>query len=680
LERAYGRLPIRFEPNRGQTDRRVAFLSRGAGYSIVFTRYEIVTRLRQVSWGSQRGQIRVGDSAVLRTRFVGMNPRAAVHGAKRQPGATHYLVGADPRRWRTGLPSYGRVRYERLYPGIDLVAYGTGRELEYDFVVAPGADPHAIAFALDGAESVRLEQTGDLLLKVSGGEVTYHAPVLYQTVAGARHRVEGHYKIASGNRISFAIGKYDRTRPLVIDPVLSYSTYLGGSGFDVPLWSALDRQGNLYISGFTNSADYPVTAGSVEPHFGGGNLDAFVMKLNPDGSGVVYSTYLGGSGNDIATGMSVARDGRAYVVGYTNSVDFPTQNALQPLFAGGSEDGFVAALDASGSRFIYSTYLGGNGDDEPFISPAHPSGTIWVMGYTSSTDFPVTPGAFQTSNAGGYDAFVAQIDRLGRRLRYSTYVGGSGNDFCIDGNVDRKGHALMTGSTNSTDFPVTPGAFQTAFAGGNTDAFVVKVGKRGSSLDYATYLGGSGDEDVRDGRFDDRGNAYVPGFTSSTDFPTTPGAFQRAYGGGASDGYLTVLDPSGSQLVYGTYFGGSGDDIAGGVHPGLDGDVYIVGRTGSTNLPVTADALQKDFGGGTYDSFVARLRFLNSALLYSSYFGGSSNDEANGQGVNLDKQGNLYVVGDTTSADLSTTSGAFQHTTHGSVDGFAYRLSFGSAP
>ena len=674
----YGNLPLTFEQNLGQTAAVVQFLSHGSGYSFFFTPTELVIELRRTTGGTRTKQVETVDSLVVKTRFLGANPHAAIRGHHRLPGVSNYLIGNDAKSWRTGIANYAQVEYDSIYPGIDLVYYGNQRQLEYDFTVAPGSDPRAIRFAMSGADAITIDASGNLIMKAAGSELTHHAPIAYQTIGGTKRSVAARYRLGTGNQIGFEVGEYDHGRPLVIDPVFSYSTYIGGSGDDVPYWSDIDAQGNLYIAGATASVDFPVDPPMdiLQRNLKGG-LDAFVTKLNPTGSAIVYSTYLGGKANDRALGISVAGNGSAYVVGLTRSSDFPTTNkAIQPKFAGGGRDGFVTALDPSGSKLVYSTYLGGSGDDQAWIGPTHSDGTIWVIGLTSSTDFRVTSGAFQTASAGGFDCFVTKIDPLGTQIIFSSYVGGGGDDNCIDGTVDAQGHALLTGSTSSTNFPTTAGAFQRAYGGGATDAVVVKVALDGSSLVYSTYLGGSGDEDVSDGRFDDSGNAYVPGVTSSLDFPTTPGALQSRFAGGPEDGYLTVLNPTGSGLLYSTYFGGSGDDAMGGVRPDACGNVYFVGVTNSTDLPTSKDALQSSYGGGKSDAFVGHLELRGSHLLYSSYFGGSGDDGADGQGVNLDGFGNLYVVGSTTSTDLFVTPNAFQRVEAGGQDGFAFKLSF----
>ncbi len=690
----FGSLPLTFEANVGQSDPSVAFLAHASGYTVFLTATGVVAQLNLGSIPHNGGDLRASllselsqtglwdspaaDPVVLRTQFIGANPKVSIEGLEEQAAKSNYFVGNDPTNWRTGVPNFLKVGYAGIYPGIDVVFYGNDRDLEYDFLVSPAGNPHLIQLSLAGADHLSVDEYGDLVLAFPGGEVVDRAPFVYQTFDGLKQFVGGHYRLEGSNRVAFDIGDYDHSRTLIIDPVFSYSTYLGGKADDFPIWSDLGADGSLYLTGFTSSTHFPTTTGAFQQK-SGGRIDVFVTKLTPDGSGLVYSTYLGGRGDDFAIGISVTPEGRAHVVGGTSSPDFPIKNAIQPTSAGGF-DAFITVLDPTGSSLVYSTYLGGSGDDAAFIGPTHPDGTTWVYGRTGSTDFPVTSGAFQTTFGGGpFDIFVAKIDASGQHLVYSTYVGGSGDDEGTDGTVDGDGHAFVTGFTSSRDFPVTPGAFQRKYGGGDTDAVAVKVSPDGSRLEYSTYLGGNGREDVTDGRLDSDGNLFIPGSTNSTNFPTTPTAFQSAYAGGAHDGFIAILNPSGSSLRWASYFGGTGDDTAGGIRPDGSGGFYFVGATSSTDLPTTRDALQPTHGGGPSDSFVGHFSFasdLRPNLTYSSYFGGAGFDEASGQGVNLDSQGNLFVVGDTNSANLFTTPNAFQRSEAGGFDGFAYKLQF----
>jgi hypothetical protein len=626
---SYGKLPLRFEANHGQTDAQVKFLSRTSGYSLFLTGDEAVLtlsgknpqgfvsghRFSDAASGSRKGvpsaaELTTGKvtSKVLRMKLRNANSAARVTGVDELAGTSNYFIGNDPAKWRTNVPTYAKVKYEGIYSGIDLVYYGNQRQLEYDFIVAPGADPHRIAFDVHGAKRIRQDGRGELVFKVGADEIRWHRPVVYQEKDGARQSVAAHYVISGTNRVGFEVAKYDDRRPLYIDPLI-YSTYLGGSGADYSYGIAVDSSGNAYVTGVTSSTDFP-TKDPLQTAKAGGN-DVFVTKINAAGSALVYSTYLGGSGDDVGSAIAVDSSGNAYVTGTTYSTDFPTMNPLQPANAGGGSDAFVSKINASGSALVYSTYLGGSGSDYGAGIAVDSASNAYVIGTTYSTDFPTTSGAFQTAcgDAGCLkpDAFVAKINPAGSALVYSTYLGGSGSDGGAGIAVDSAGHAYVTGRAGSADFP-TKNPLQAY--GGDVDAFVAKINATGSALVYSTYLGGSGVDDYLVGAIavDSAGNAYVTGDTGSTDFPTTPGAFKTTCGRCANyeDAFVAKIDPTGSVLVYSTYLGGSGHDT--GVRIAVDSsrNAYVTGYTTSTDFP-TKNPLQPVFGGGFDDTFVVKM-------------------------------------------------------------------------
>ena len=681
VSEGYGKLPLHFEANQGQTHEDVRFLSRGAGYSLYLTAGEavlVLTRPSPDENGKRNVQASPGPRAqeepvALRMALVGANRKPLVSGLDQLPGKANYFIGKDQSKWRTNVPTYGKVHYREVYPGIDLVYYGNQRQLEYDFVVAPGADPKKIVLGFKGAEKLKIDAEGNLVLNAAGGEIRQHKPIIYQEVDGIRHEIAGSYVRKGANRVGFKVATYDTSRPLVIDPVLSYSTYLGGSGNDYGSGIAVDADGNVYTTGLAASVNFPTTAGAFRPAFGGSG-DAFVTKLDRTGSVLVYSTYLGGSGHEHGEKLAVDAAGNAYVTGHTRSTDFPTTLGAVQTLSGGMDDTFVAKLDPAGSGLVYSTYLGGGGIDFGLGIAVDADGNAHVTGYTDSTNFPVTAGAFQLIAGGGNDAFVTKLNPTGTGAVYSTYLGGSVQDYGRGIAVDISGNAYVAGSTDSPNFPTTPDAYRLTFAGGWDDPFVTKLNPAGG-LVYSTYLGGSSDDRGSGIAVDAGGNAYIAGTTWSLDFPTTLGAFQPVYGGGAYDGYVIKLDPTGSTLVYSTYLGGIELDYGQGIAVDAHGNAYVTGNTYSINFPTTASAFQRSFGGGS-DAFVTKLNPSGSALVYSSYLGGNASDY--GWGIAVDAADNAYVAGATSSGNFPTTSGAFQPG-FGGGDGDAFVARIGEA-
>jgi hypothetical protein len=718
---SYGKLPLSFEANHGQTDSRVKFFTRAGGYSLFLTADEAVIALRGKaepaapkvasgfrghavslkrypdtnlsllrSAGTNPSVNRYLDTnpsvapasekmtgGVLRMKLRGANPAASVTGVDELAGTSNYFIGNDPAKWRTGVPTYAKVKYAGIYSGIDLVYYGNQRQLEYDFIVAPGADPRRIAFDVRGASRIFRDAHGELVFKVGDGEVCWHRPVVYQEKDGARQLVAARYVVADGNRVGFELAKYDTSRALYIDPLV-YSTYLGGGLDDFGSGIAVDSAGDAYVVGFTESADFPVTSGAFQTSLKG-TSNAFVTKFNPTGSVLVYSTYVGGSNQDAGLGIAVDRAGNAYVIGSTFSTDFPVTPGAFQMTSGGGQDAFVTELDPSGSALVYSTYLGGGSFDSGYGIAVDAAGNAYVVGTTGSTNFPVTPGAFQTTcrNPNSCeDAFVTEINPSGSALIYSTYLGGSENTEGAGIALDGKGNAYVIGFTESIDFPVTPNAFQTTY-GGYGDAFVAKLNPSGSALVYSTYLGGSGYDQGYSLAVDSAGNAYVTGSTSSTNFPVTPGAFQTTcnddkrcakYG----DAFVAKLNPVGSALIYSSYLGGGYDDWGTGIVVDSEGNAYATGVTSSKNFPTTPGAFQtKCCHTRQENAFLTKINPTGSALVYSTYLGGSEN--TTGSGIAVDSAGNAYITG-YTEAGFPTTPDAFQTTWGGVTDAFVTKI------
>jgi hypothetical protein len=538
----------------GQTDPRVDFISRGSGYTLLLTPREAVLALRAASPSRTAGDAQDNResvvSAVLHMKFVGSEAKPRVSAQEELPGKVNYFIGKDPRRWRIGVSTYAKVTYQNLYTGVDLVYYGNQRQLEYDFIVRPGTDPNIIALRFECADQLKVDAQGELVLHARGGEIRQRKPLIYQEVDGVRREVAGSYKLKDRNTVGFELADYDASRPLVIDPVLVYSTFLGGSTDDEGQDIALDTLGNAYVTGSTQQltfpSDFPTTVGAFDTTHNG-SQDAFVTKLNPAGSALVYSTFLGGSNDDGGRGIAVDSSGSAYVTGITGSPNFPTTVGAfdTTLNALGTFDAFVTKLNPSGSALVYSTFLGGTGPEFGDGIAVDTSGSAYVTGSTSSPDFPTTVGAFDTTqDVGSSDAFVTKLNPSGSALVYSSFLGGTqldqGNDIAVDPN----GSAYVTGFTLSANFPITADAFDTTQS--SSEVFVTKLNPSGSApLVYSSFLGG----DIEDLAFgiavDTFGNAYVTGFTfSHINFPTTVRAFDTTHHVGSSDVFVTKIGTS----------------------------------------------------------------------------------------------------------------------------------------
>jgi hypothetical protein len=442
----------------------------------------------------------------------------------------NYLVGSAPSQWRTGVSSYSRVGYRGVYSGIDVIYYEREGMLEYDFRVAAGSDPRAIRMTYSGMSRLRIESNGDLVLETAAGEIRHHRPVIYQEFAGTRREVDGRYRIRSRREVGFEIGAYDQTRPLTIDPVVTYATYLGGSKSDAGRGIAVDAAGNVFVSGTTFSADLPASTGALQTSFNGVQ-DVFISKLEAKGN-LAFTTYLGGNDGESVAGLALDPQGNIIVAGYTSSSNFPTSdNTLQKFNRGGffvGSDGYLTKLDPTGSKLVYSSYIGGNDDELLQAFTVDRAGFVYLTGTTASTNFPTTVNAYQKGNR-SLAAFVSKVDTQSGQFVYSTYVGGSMADVPHAIAVDSSGSAYVCGYTSSSDFPTTTGALQTTFRGGSVDkddGFVFKLDAQGSHLTYSTFLGGTDDDSIDAIAVDSAGNAYVGGYTYSSNFPLTNGALQ----------------------------------------------------------------------------------------------------------------------------------------------------------
>ena len=688
---------LRFEENLGQAGKQARFIARGTS---------------DVELGPPDAFMTFG---ALRMRLLRANAVSPL-GVNAIAGVTNYFRSANRRQWLAGVRSFEQVRYGSLYPGVDAVFHGAGGRLEYDFQIAAFADPSPIEFAVDRGVRLSVESDGDLTIDDGSVRSVWRKPGAFQPVDGKRRQVACSFRV-EGQSVAFRLGSYDRSRPLVIDPTLVYSSYIGGSANDVARGVAVDGSGNIYVAGVTASKNLPVSSTALQKTFAGLTYqqydgDAFVAKFTSSGS-LVYLTYLGGSANDVALALAVDATGNAYVAGHTNSTDFPTTpGALQTKYAGGGGgniinpggDTFVAKLNSSGSQLVYSTYLGGSKDEYCTAMAIDSSGNVYVAGSTLSTDFPVTTGAYQTANKGfggqpaafggtpGFffgDAYVAKINPQGNHLVFATLLGGSLDELCLALAVDPGGNVWIGGSTLSNDFPVTSNAVQKSYKGAAPtsispdlrmgDAFLAEFSSTGTTLKYATYLGGSQDEIITALATDASGAVYATGSTNSSDFPVTAGALQTKYGGpsalapnsviAAGDAFVTKFDATGA-IVWSTYLGGVGNDEGRAIAVDASGAIWVAGGTLSSNFPVSSDALQPKYagtGGATVpvgDGFLARLNAQGNGLMYSSYFGGKQDDTI--VALAVPDPSHVYVAGSTLSTDLAVTRGAFQSALGGS--------------
>jgi hypothetical protein len=727
--RALAELPMRFEPNVGQAPAAALFVARltGGDDALLVQRHAAISLVTRADSAAGFPAMRALRLSLAHAR---MNPELVAE--KRQSSVSNYFVGSDPGRWRSRVANFAAVRYQQVYPGIDWVLYGNPQRLEYDFVIAPHASARRIRVNVQGADHLAVAEDGALLINAGKRTLRQLPPSIYQTAAdGTRRAVTGRYVVA-GRQFSFALGPYDHSRALTIDPAFVYSTYLGGSGGtgndDGANAIAVDSAGDAYVAGVTSSSNFP-TAVPVQPTNHGRTAfrnNAFVLKLKSDGSGLLWSTYLGGSDDksfdgDGATGIAVDADGNAYVTGYTGSSNFPTQNALQSINKStvqfGATQAFVAKLSADGSTLLYSTYLGGSGADSGTAIAVDAAGDAYVGGTTSSTDFPVAAPLQATNRAAGAGAstgFVSKLDPSGSALVYSTYLGGSGAKSFNGGDVvnaiavDSSGYAYVAGTTASTDFPLA-GAFQ-AVNRASYNAFVAKLSSSGRSLVYSTYLGGSNPIGNCVGcgstwgsaiAVDAAGEVVVAGSTDAVDFPTVNPlqAVNRATGG-SSTAFVSKFSAAGNALLFSTYLGGSGGSGATAVALDNGANAYVAGYTTSEDFPLESSlqSTNRAAAHGATNAFVSVLAADGGELAMSTYLGGSGRPSLvqpacgtcpliyNGDGatgVAVDGAGNVYVAGTAYSSDFPTVNAlqaANRSYAAGGSNGFVARLNSLDAP
>lgn len=699
IERKFNLLPLRFEPNQGQSSSDARFLAQGRGFSALFKEKEADFLLAG----------HAGKTGLLRVTLLNASGNTPVSGEKRLPGTVNYFIGNDRAKWHTGLPTFQRLRYANVYPGTDLIYYGKNGSLEFDFQVSPGAAPSQIQMRFEGARSLRIDDKGDLIVMANDGHISFQKPVIYQPAEGDRRDlVAGRFKILRKDTVSFAVAGYDRARPLIIDPILNYSTYIGPLAEATSI--AVDQNGEAYVTGIADQ-EFSTTPGSYETaaikscigNFWTSCASPFVAKFNSTGTALLYSTFLSGSGIDFPNGIALDANGDAFVVGSTSSTNFPvTAGALQTTLpivpgtmpAGNSSTqtaGFVAELNSTGTALLYSTYLGGSTLTSINGVAIDASDNAYLTGDTFDSNFPTTAGAYKTtavtkSVAGSSSAFIAKLNPAGAALVYSTYLGGSQTDAASAIAVDSAGEAYVGGNTTSSNFPVTPGAIQGAREASNQQAgFITKLNASGSALVYSTYLGGNDLDNLASIALDSNGNAYATGSTNSPDFPVTAGAFQSNIGITYFDypqynAFVSKLNNTGTSLLYSTFLGGGislgvyadEGDYARGIVLDAQGMVYLTGMACTENFPVTAGAFEPQNLDGEIDgectAFLTKMNPApNQPLLYSTFLGGTGNSDAGdyfygeeGNSVAIDTSDNVYLAGYTLSVDFPTTAGVVE--------------------
>jgi hypothetical protein len=678
----FGQLSLSFEPNVGQEDSAVKFLSRAPSYTMFMKQDEGVIVLRHHRPSTGATQVPSSSSRAIHIKFVDANQTAEIKGTEELSGRVNYFVGNDESKWKTDISTYRKVNYNGIYPGIDLVFYGTNHKLEYDFVVKPGADPREIRLALNGMDSVNIDKNGALVLSSGADAIIFKIPLIYQAGEYGNKQIAGSYLLEhttvqgrTKTTVSFEFGAYDRSKPLIIDPVLDYSTYLGGIDGDWASGVAVNAAGEAYVVGTISSPDFPTTPGSVQPNPSGCNpgtycRDVFITKFNASGKALVYSTYLGGSNDDYGTAIAVDSFGNVYVTGDTQSTDFSTTAGAFQRSCGGTcfyNDAFVAKLNVNGSVLAYSTYLGGSNEDDGTGISVH-DGNTYVSGFSASTDFPVTPGAFQTQMQGQGSSFVVQLNANGSALSYGTFIGevdlfGAGPGIA----VDSRGNSYLAGVTLSSNFPLTSSAFHTVFFNGLiSNTYITKLNSAGSALFYSALLGGASITSIT---IDGAGAAYFAG-PAGPFYPISPAALDPPCDNGT---LVAKLAPDGSVLDSSALVCSESFDPA-SITRDQVGNIFVFGDTDSTTMPTTVGAFQTSINNGCcfYAAYLAKLAPDFSALGYSTYFGGSSG--ANVGGSATDSAGNLYGVGSTSSTDFPVRD-AFQATYGGGGDAFVSKFS-----
>jgi len=691
-----------FTENRGQLNHDdIRYYLRGNGISVGFADSMVLFNLRQRLGNDEESQDRISSSGeliqsersmlhdvnstaakergvMIQMRFEGANYIAPV-GRGEHSFKSNYFIGNDLSKWKIEVSNFRKIVFAGLYDNINLIYSVVNERLKYEFIVNSYSDPNLIRLTYEGVKALSLDDEGNLIISTVVGDLMDEAPYIYQTKNGKQHPVAGHYVLFDLNTVGFEVEDYDITLPLIIDPELRYSTFVGGSGvagsaLEYGRTIVVDANGDVHVTGHTKSADFPTTAGGYDTSFNGGH-DVFVFKLNSDGSMLLYSTFVGGGSIDWGYGIAVDDSGNAYVAGSTSSSNFPTTAGAYDTSFNGMVDVFVFKLNPDGSTLLYSTFVGSGSSEDGRVIAVDTTGNAYVTGETSSPAFPTTAGAYDNSYNGAWDGFVFKLTSNGSTLLYSTFVGGSSGDAGLSIAIDSSNNTYIAGQTSSSGFPTTASAYDTSFNGGS-DGFVLKLNSAGSTLLFSTFVGGTSSEYRFEVAVDASGNMYVSGDTFSSDFPTTVSAYDASHNGGL-DVFVFKLNYTGSTLIYSTFLGGVNDELGRGIAIDLSGNAYVTGDTDSSDFPTTANAYDTSNNGGR-DVFVLKLNSAGSMLLYSTFVGGTSTEY--GTSIALDSSLNAYVTGETMSSNFPTTAGAYDTSYNGGYDIIAFKLNMTFAP